>query len=84
MATLLCTSVVVVPTGASMWVLGNSNAGANTWVAPGATSRILITYNATTYRMKYYLGDPATGVYNLRANYLVNFCQRTNNTVDGV
>ena len=63
---------------------GSFNAGANTWVAPGATSRILITYNATTYRMKYYLGDPATGVYNLRANYLVASQTRTNNTVDGV
>jgi hypothetical protein len=63
---------------------GNSSAGANTWVQPGATDRILITYNATTYRMKYYLGDPATGVYNLRANYLVASQTRTNNTVDGV
>jgi len=63
---------------------GNFSAGANTWVAPAATSRILITYNATTYRMKYYLGDPATGVYNLRANYLVASQTRTNNTVDGV
>ncbi len=63
---------------------GNSSAGANTWVQPGATDRILITYNATTYRMKYYLGDPATGVYALRANYLVASATRTNNTPDGV
>ena len=63
---------------------GNFSAGANTWVQPGPTSRILITYNATTFRMKYYLGDPATGVYNLRANYLVASQIRTNNTVDGV
>ena len=34
--------------------------------------------------MKYYIGDPATGVYNLRANYLVASQIRTNNTVDGV
>ena len=63
---------------------GNFSAGANTWVQPGATDRILITYNATTYRMKYYLGDPATGVYALRANYLVASATRTNNSPDGV
>ena len=60
-----------------------SNAGANTWVAPGATSRILLVYCASTYRLKYYLGDPATGVYALRANYLVNATQRANNGPSG-
>ena len=63
---------------------GNFSAGANTFVQPGATDRLLFTYNSTTYRMKYYIGDPATGVYNLRANYLVASQIRTNNTVDGV
>ena len=60
-----------------------SNAGANTWVAPGATSRILLVYCASTYRLKYYLGDPATGVYALRANYLVNATSKGNNGPSG-
>ena len=63
---------------------GNWNAGANTWVQPQATDRLLFTYSATTNRMKYYIGDPATGVYALRANYLVASQTRTNNTPDGV
>jgi|TARA_E500000331_G_scaffold351987_1_gene399700 hypothetical protein len=63
---------------------GNANAGVNTWVSPGVSDRILLTYNATTYRMKYYLGDPATGVYAMRGNYFVSSAIRTNNTVDGV
>ncbi len=45
-----------------------SRAQANTWYAPSDFSRILFTYNATTKRLKYYLGDPSTGSYAMRAN----------------
>lgn len=57
-----------------MYVTGDANLqhGANTWYAPNATSRILFTYDAVTKRLKYYLGDPASGIYAQRANLLVN------------
>lgn len=55
--------------------------GANTWYAPSATSRILMTYEAATYRLKYYLGDPASGVYAMRANLAVNSTVRAANQV---
>ena len=63
--------------GGSNWglyVTGNANLqhGANTWVAPTATSRILLTFDATSKRLKYYLGEPSTGAYAQRANLLVN------------
>jgi hypothetical protein len=47
---------------------GTSRAQANTWYAPNDFSRIMFTYNATTKRLKYYLGDPSTGTYAMRAN----------------
>ena len=43
-------------------------AQANTWYAPNDFSRILFVYCASTKRLKYYLGDPATGTYSQRAN----------------
>ena len=46
----------------------SKRAQANTWYAPDAFSRILFTYNATTKRLKYFLGDPALGTYAQRAN----------------
>jgi len=45
-----------------------SRAQANTWYAPNDFSRILFVYCASTKRLKYYLGDPATGSYAMRAN----------------
>ena len=48
-----------------------TRAQANTWYAPGDFSRILFTYEAATRRLKYYLGDPATGVYAQRANLAI-------------
>lgn len=50
---------------------GQFISGANTWYAPSATSRILLTFNKDTYRLKYYLGEPASGSYAMRANKLV-------------
>ena len=63
-----------------MYVTGDANLqhGANTWYAPTATSRLLSTYDASTYRLKYYLGEPASGTYALRANLLVNANTRVN------
>ena len=63
-----------------MYVTGDANLqhGANTWYAPTATSRLLFTYDASTYRLKYYLGEPASGTYALRANLLVNANTRVN------
>lgn len=55
--------------------------GANTWYAPSATSRILFTYDAATSRLKYYLGDPATGTYAMRANLAVNSTVKSANNV---
>lgn len=58
-----------------MYVTANNNAyqhGANTWYAPTDTSRMLFTYDSTTYRLKYYLGEPSTGQYAMRANLAVN------------
>ena len=72
--------------GGSNWglyVTGNGGqyaAGANTWYAPSATSRLLFTYSATSGRLKYYLGDPASGQYAMRANYKLGQ-QKTDNQV---
>lgn len=55
--------------------------GANTWYAPSATSRILLTYEAATSRLKYYLGEPATGIYAMRANLAVNSTVTSANNV---
>ena len=48
-----------------------SRAQANTWYAPNDFSRILFTYNSTSKRLKYYLGDPSTGSYAMRANLAI-------------
>ena len=48
-----------------------TRAQANTWYAPNDFSRILFTYDAATKRLKYYLGDPATGTYAQRANLAI-------------
>ena len=66
-----------------MYVTGNDTYthGANTWYAPNATSRVLFTYEAATNRLKYYLGDPASGTYAMRANLAVNSTVRSANEV---
>ena len=48
-----------------------NRAQANTWYAPSDFSRIMFVYDSTQRRLKYYLGDPATGVYAQRANLLI-------------
>ena len=48
-----------------------NRAQANTWYAPNDFSRILFVYCSTTKRLKYYLGDPATGSYAMRANLAI-------------
>ncbi len=50
---------------------GAKRAQANTWYAPSDFSRILFTYNATTKRLKYFLGEPSTGTYAMRANLAI-------------
>lgn len=49
----------------------DKRAQANTWYAPSDFSRLLFTYNATTKRLKYFIGDPATGTYAQRANLAI-------------
>ena len=69
-----------------MYVTSNNNGyqhGANTWFAPSSTSRVLFTYDHTTYRLKYYLGEQSTGTYSMRANLLVNSTVRSGNNPDG-
>lgn len=46
-------------------------AQANTWYAPGDFSRILLVYCSSTKRLKYYLGEPSTGTYAMRANLAI-------------
>jgi len=46
----------------------SNRAQANTWYRPTDFSRILFTYNATSKRLKYYLGDPSNGTFAMRAN----------------
>lgn len=46
----------------------DKRAQANTWYAPGDFSRLLFVYTASDKRLKYFIGDPATGVYAQRAN----------------
>lgn len=66
-----------------MYVTGDTSYthGANTWYAPSATSRLLFTYDSATCRLKYYLGDPASGTYAMRANLAVNSIVKSANEV---
>ena len=48
-----------------------TRAQANTWYAPGDFSRVLFTYSVATGRVKYYLGEPSTGVFAMRANVAI-------------
>lgn len=49
----------------------DKRAQANTWYAPSDFSRILFVYTAADKRLKYFLGDPATGTYAQRANLAI-------------
>lgn len=49
----------------------DKRAQANTGYAPSDFGRILFVYTATDRRLKYYLGDPSTGVFAQRANLLI-------------
>ena len=48
-----------------------SRAQANTWYKPEDFSRILFVYDSSAKRLKYYLGDPSTGSYAMRANLAI-------------
>ena len=60
----------------------NTTHGANTWYAPSEFDRLLFTYDASTQRLKYYLGNPVTGVYAMRANLLVSASTIAGNSPD--
>lgn len=49
----------------------DKRAQANTWYKPGDLGRILFTYNATEKRLRYYIGEPSTGSYAMRANLAI-------------
>lgn len=46
-------------------------AQANTWAAPSDFSRLLFVYSATDKRLKYFVGDPSSGVFAQRANLAI-------------
>jgi len=60
-----------------------NRAQANTWYAPNDFSRILFVYCASTQRLKYYLGDPATGSYAMRANLYIPTSMITGQNITG-
>ena len=60
-----------------------NRAQANTWYAPNDFSRILFVYCASTQRLKYYLGDPATGSYAMRANLSIPTSMVTGQNITG-
>ena len=45
-------------------------AQANTWYAPGDFTRILLTYNATEKKLRYYAGEPGTS-YGIRSTLTI-------------
>ena len=61
----------------------DKRAQANTWVAPGDFSRLLFTYDAASKRLKYYIGNPDSGVYAMRANLLISDAMIANQNVAG-
>lgn len=61
----------------------DKRAQANTWAAPGDFSRLLFTYDATSKRLKYYIGDPDTGAYVMRANLLIGNQMIANQNITG-
>ena len=57
-----------------LYVTGNNGAtkiGANTWYAPNPGGKLMFSYDGTSKRLKYYIGN-IDGSFALRANYLVN------------
>ena len=58
-------------------------AQANTWYAPNDFSRILFVYCSSTQRLKYYLGDPSTGSYAMRANLYIPTSMVTGQNIAG-
>ena len=50
----------------------DKRAEANTWYAPGDFTRILFVYTAADRKLKYYLGEPSTGVFAQRANLTIS------------
>ena len=57
-----------------LYITGNDGAtkiGANTWYAPNPGGKLLFTFDSTTSRLKYYIGN-VDGSYAQRASYLVN------------
>ena len=68
-----------------MYVTHNNNGyyhGANTWYAPQEFDRLLFTYDHTTSRLKYYLGNPVAGTYAMRANLAVNSTVKSGSSHD--
>ena len=61
----------------------NKRATANTWHRPEDFSRLLFTYDATTKRLKYYIGDQATGTYAMRSNMLISDTMIANQNIAG-
>ena len=60
-----------------------SRAQANTWYRPTDFSRILFVYDSTSQRLKYYLGDPSTGDYAMRANLRIPTSMVTSQDITG-
>lgn len=60
-----------------------ARAQANTWYRPDDFSRILFTYNAATRRLKYFLGDPSTGSFAMRANLSIPQSMVDNQNITG-
>ena len=61
----------------------DKRAQANTWAAPSDFSRLLFTYDAAAKRLKYYIGDPDTGAYVMRANLLISNQMIANQNITG-
>jgi len=49
----------------------DKRAQCNTWYSPGNFSRVMFTYDPTTRRLKYWLGDPSNGTYAQRGSLLI-------------
>lgn len=61
----------------------DKRAQANTGIRPTDFTRILFTYNSTSKRLAYYLGEPATGVYLQKSNLLIGDPMISNQAIDG-
>jgi len=60
-----------------------NRAQANTRYAPQDFSRILFVYCASTKRLKYFIGDPSTGSYAMRANLAIPQSMIDNQNITG-